>query len=365
MKKLIPFVLIIVALFLIFNDGGDNIFGGSDNSGSSGKVLSSSDVPEAQLISDISASNHDIGNYGLSVTDIRILSSDCDKDLGVYSYFVSYSAANADVNYSGNMSLTYMKHNDVWSLSKYEDGDTAYEPKGNCDESMVKEYIQDAYKKLGVSDSAILKLEYKKAAEDPNTIPDAVDNTSSWQAFSYTVSGKENSICSWSDSWHVSCFFDIESGWSVVDATRTRQSEKWDVCGKYTFKNDKVNMAVNISAFDLDYKNQTATVTYSWELTAYETSNCDWAIIPLNEKLGETSVTVKCSLDEKGAYLLIENTLVGHDGAIYIQARDFSRWGKGSRPDGGNGDGIGVWVNLCTYKGEIHKHYEKMWLTKK
>ncbi|HCQ74360.1 MAG TPA: hypothetical protein DIT84_06095 [Clostridiales bacterium] len=365
MKKLIPIVLIAVALFFIFNDGsGDNIFGG-DKHGSSGKVLGSSDVPEAQLISDISASNHDIGSYGLSVTDIDVLSSDCDKDLGVYSYFVSYSATNADVNYSGNISLTYMKHNDVWSLSKYEDGDTAYEPKGNCGESMVKEYIQNAYKKLGVSDSAVMKLEYKKAAEDPNTIPDAVDNTSSWQAFSYTVSGKENSICSWSDSWHVSCFFDIESGWSVVDATRTRQSEKWDVCGKYTFKNDKVNMAVNISAFDLDYKNQTATVTYSWELTAYETDDYNWQIRPFNTKCGEGPLTVKCSLDEKGAYLLIDDTLVSHASTICIQARDFSRWGKGGRPDGSNGDGIGVWVDLCTYKGEIYRYSERMWLTKK
>ena len=44
MKKLIPIVLIAVALFFIFNDGsGDNIFGG-DKHGSSGKVLGSSEL---------------------------------------------------------------------------------------------------------------------------------------------------------------------------------------------------------------------------------------------------------------------------------------------------------------------------------
>lgn len=80
MKKLIPFALLVIAvLFIFYNEGAFD------------KVLNK-DVSEEQLISDISANNSDIGRAGLSITNIEILSSKCDKELGIYSYSVKYSA---------------------------------------------------------------------------------------------------------------------------------------------------------------------------------------------------------------------------------------------------------------------------------
>ena len=67
MKKLIPFaLLIIIVLFIFYNEGAFD------------RVLNK-DVSEEQLISDISANNSDIGRAGLAITDIEILSSECDK----------------------------------------------------------------------------------------------------------------------------------------------------------------------------------------------------------------------------------------------------------------------------------------------
>ncbi len=252
MKKLIPFALLVIAvLFIFYNEGAFD------------KVLNK-DVSEEQLISDISANNSDIGRAGLSITNIEILSSKCDKELGIYSYSVKYSAENADASYTGNMSLTYMKHNDTWAFSKYEEGDTFYEPKSACDESVAKAYIQSEYEELGAVNA---KLDFKATADADAYIPGAVDMTSSWHSFSYIVSGKENSVCSWSDSWHISCRFDLNDGWQVVDATREPLSETWDMCGKYTLTNEKLSITVDVSTFDVDIENNTATIVWSWQLT--------------------------------------------------------------------------------------------------
>lgn len=252
MKKLIPFALLVIAvLFIFYNEGAFD------------KVLGSG-VPEEQLISDISANNSDIRRAGLSITDIEILSSECDKDLGIYSYSVKYSAENADASYTGNMSLTYMKHNDTWAFSKYEDGDTFYEPKNACDESVAKAYIQSEYEELGAVNA---QLDFKATADADAYIPGAVDMTSSWHSFSYIVSGKENSVCSWSDTWHISCCFDLNDGWQVVDATRERLKETWDMCGKYTFANEKYSVTVDVISFDVDLESDTVTLVWSWQFT--------------------------------------------------------------------------------------------------
>lgn len=112
MKKLTPFALLVIAaLFMFYQDGAfDGLLG--------------KNVSEEQIISDISENNSDIMRYGLSVADIDILSSEQDEDLGIYACSVKYSAENTDVSYTGNMSLTYMKHDGVWLLSKCEGGDT-------------------------------------------------------------------------------------------------------------------------------------------------------------------------------------------------------------------------------------------------
>lgn len=312
MKKLIPFALLVIAvLFIFYNEGAFD------------KVLNK-DVSEEQLISDISANNSDIGRAGLSITDIEILSSKCDKELGIYSYSVKYSAENADASYTGNMSLTYMKHNDTWAFSKYEDGDTFYEPKSACDESVAKAYIQSKYEELGAVNA---QLDFKATADADAYIPGAVDMTSSWHSFSYIVSGKENSVCSWSDSWHISCCFDLNDGWQVVDATRERLKETWDICGKYSFANEKFSTTVDVISFDVDLESDTVTLVWSWQFTkngVTSTSNGQ-----------ETKVL---DLDNKNSYVKSYGNLAN----VYFRGRNRSS----PYTQNDNAEGVGIFVSF-------------------
>ncbi len=312
MKKLIPFALLVIAvLFIFYNEGAFD------------KVLNK-DVSEEQLISDISANNSDIGRAGLSITDIEILSSKCDKELGIYSYSVKYSAENADASYTGNMSLTYMKHNDTWAFSKYEDGDTFYEPKSTCDESVAKAYIQSEYEELGAVNA---QLDFKATADADAYIPGAVDMTSSWHSFSYIVSGKENSVCSWSDSWHISCCFDLNDGWQVVDATRERLKETWDICGKYSFANEKFSTTVDVISFDVDLESDTVTLVWSWQFTkngVTSTSNGQ-----------ETKVL---DLEDKNSYVKSYGNLAN----VYFCGRGGISWDT----QNDNTEGVGIFVSL-------------------
>ena len=312
MKKLIPFALLVIAvLFIFYNEGAFD------------KVLGS-DVPEEQLISDISANNSDIGRAGLSITDIEILSSKCDKELGIYSYSVKYSAENADASYTGSMSLTYMKHNDTWAFSKYEEGDTFYEPKSACDESVAKAYIQSEYEELGVVNA---QLDFKATADADAYIPGAVDMTSSWHSFSYIVSGKENSVCSWSDSWHISCCFDLNDGWQVVDATRERLKETWDICGKYSFANENFSTTVDVISFDVDLESDTVTLVWSWQFTkngVTSTSNGQ-----------ETKVL---DLEDKNSYVKSYGNLAN----VYFCGRGGISWDT----QNDNTEGVGIFVSL-------------------
>lgn len=251
MKKLTPFALLVIAaLFMFYQDGAfDGLLG--------------KNVSEEQIISDISENNSDIMRYGLSVADIDILSSEQDEDLGIYACSVKYSAENTDVSYTGNMSLTYMKHDGVWLLSKCEGGDTFYEPKNACDESIPKAYIQSQYAELGAADA---QLDFETPIDsNPYIVPNAVDMTSSVHPYYYIVSGRESSIRSWSDSWYVSCHFDIDNGWYVEDALRERLSETWDICGKYTFQNDDFSTSIDVISFDVDIESSSATLVWSWQ----------------------------------------------------------------------------------------------------
>lgn len=312
MKKLIPFALLVIAvLFIFYNEGAFD------------KVLNK-DVSEEQLISDISANNSDIGRAGLSITDIEILSSKCDKELGIYSYSVKYSAENADASYTGSMSLTYMKHNDTWAFSKYEEGDTFYEPKSACDESVAKAYIQSEYEELGVVNA---QLDFKATADADAYIPGAVDMTSSWHSFSYIVSGKENSVCSWSDSWHISCCFDLNDGWQVVDATRERLKETWDICGKYSFANENFSTTVDVISFDVDLESDTVTLVWSWQFTkngVTSTSNGQ-----------ETKVL---DLEDKNSYVKSYGNLAN----VYFCGRGGISWDT----QNDNTEGVGIFVSL-------------------
>ena len=312
MKKLIPFALLVIAvLFIFYNEGAFD------------KVLNK-DVSEEQLISDISANNSDIGRAGLSITDIEILSSKCDKELGIYSYSVKYSAENADASYTGSMSLTYMKHNDTWAFSKYEDGDTFYEPKNACDESVAKAYIQSEYEELGAVNA---QLDFKATADADAYIPGAVDMTSSWHSFSYIVSGKENSVCSWSDSWHISCRFDLNDGWQVVDATRERLKETWDICGKYSFANENFSTTVDVISFDVDLESDTVTLVWSWQFTkngVTSTSNGQ-----------ETKVL---DLEDKNSYVKSYGNLAN----VYFCGRGGISWDT----QNDNAEGVGIFVSL-------------------
>lgn len=312
MKKLIPFALLVIAvLFIFYNEGAFD------------KVLNK-DVSEEQLISDISANNSDIGRAGLSITDIEILSSKCDKELGIYSYSVKYSAENADASYTGNMSLTYMKHNDTWAFSKYEEGDTFYEPKSACDESVAKAYIQSEYEELGAVNA---QLDFKATADADAYIPGAVDMTSSWHSFSYIVSGKENSVCSWSDSWHISCRFDLNDGWQVVDATRERLKETWDICGKYSFANENFSTTVDVISFDVDLESDTVTLVWSWQFTkngVTSTSNGQ-----------ETKVL---DLEDKNSYVKSYGNLAN----VYFCGRGGISWDT----QNDNAEGVGIFVSL-------------------
>lgn len=312
MKKLIPFALLVIAvLFIFYNEGAFD------------KVLNK-DVSEEQLISDISANNSDIGRAGLSITDIEILSSKCDKELGIYSYSVKYSAENADASYTGNMSLTYMKHNDTWAFSKYEEGDTFYEPKSACDESVAKAYIQSEYEELGAVNA---QLDFKATADADAYIPGAVDMTSSWHSFSYIVSGKENSVCSWSDSWHISCRFDLNDGWQVVDATRERLKETWDICGKYSFANENFSTTVDVISFDVDLESDTVTLVWSWQFTkngVTSTSNGQ-----------ETKVL---DLEDKNSYVKSYGNLAN----VYFCGRGGISWDT----QNDNTEGVGIFVSL-------------------
>lgn len=312
MKKLIPFALLVIAvLFIFYNEGAFD------------KVLNK-DVSEEQLISDISANNSDIGRAGLSITDIEILSSKCDKELGIYSYSVKYSAENADASYTGSMSLTYMKHNDTWAFSKYEDGDTFYEPKSACDESVAKAYIQSEYEELGAVNA---QLDFKATADADAYIPGAVDMTSSWHSFSYIVSGKENSVCSWSDSWHISCRFDLNDGWQVVDATRERLKETWDICGKYSFANENFSTTVDVISFDVDLESDTVTLVWSWLFTkngVTSTSNGQ-----------ETKVL---DLEDKNSYVKSYGNLAN----VYFCGRGGISWDT----QNDNTEGVGIFVSL-------------------
>lgn len=253
MKKLVPFALLVIAaLFMFYQDGAfDGLLGNN--------------VSEEQIISDISENNSDIMRYGLSVTDIDILSSEQDKDLGVYTCSVKYSAENSDVSYTGNMSLTYMKHDGVWLLSKHENDETFYEPKNACDESIPKAYIQSQYEELGAADA---QLDFETSMDnDPYIISDAADMTSSWHGYYYIISGRESSIRSWSDSWNIGCRFDIDNGWYVENASRERLSETWDICGKYTFQNDDFSTSIDVISFDVDIEGSSATLVWSWQFT--------------------------------------------------------------------------------------------------
>lgn len=312
MKKLIPFALLVIAvLFIFYNEGAFD------------KVLNK-DVSEEQLISDISANNSDIGRAGLSITDIEILSSKCDKELGIYSYSVKYSAENADASYTGNMSLTYMKHNDTWAFSKYEKGDTFYEPKSACDESVAKAYIQSEYEELGAVNA---QLDFKATADADAYIPGAVDMTSSWHSFSYIVSGKENSVCSWSDSWHISCRFDLNDGWQVVDATRERLKETWDICGKYSFANENFSTTVDVISFDVDLESDTVTLVWSWQFTkngVTSTSNGQ-----------ETKVL---DLEDKNSYVKSYGNLAN----VYFCGRNRSS----PYTQNDNAEGVGIFVSF-------------------
>lgn len=312
MKKLIPFALLVIAvLFIFYNEGAFD------------KVLGSG-VSEEQLISDISANNSDIGRAGLSITDIEILSSKCDKELGIYSYSVKYSAENADASYTGSMSLTYMKHNDTWAFSKYEDGDTFYEPKNACDESVAKAYIQSEYEELGAVNA---QLDFKATADADAYIPGAVDMTSSWHSFSYIVSGKENSVCSWSDTWHISCCFDLNDGWQVVDATRERLKETWDICGKYSFANEKFSATVDVISFDVDLESDTVTLVWSWQFTkngVASTSNGQ-----------ETKVL---DLENKNSYVMSYGNLA----KVYFLGRNRSS----PYTQNDNAEGVGTFVSF-------------------
>lgn len=335
MKKLIPFALLVIALLFVFY-----------NEGAFEKVLGSN-VPEDQLISDISANNSDIERAGLTINDIDILSSEQNKDLGIYTCTVKYTAENTDVSYTGNMTLTYMKHDGSWMFSNYENGDTFYEPKSSCDESVAKAYIQNEYEEQGVTNA---QLDFTLSTDvDQYIIPNAVDSTGNWHAFYYIVSGKENSVCSWSDSWSVSCCFDLCDGWQAVDSTKERLSEAWDLCGTWSLTNDIVNVVVDVTAFDIDIENNSVTVTYSWQLTVYNGSTYAEGGVKYSS---DTPVTVTEEFDSDQQYINVNGNLAN----VYFCGRPVSWDIKGD-----NEENVGIWVKV--YDVDYFSN-ECSWLTR-
>lgn len=352
MKKLLPFLILVLVVLgiCLYQDGTfDKISGNS--------------FPEEQLAADIAANNSDIKLCGLAVTDVNVLSSEQDKELDLYSCEVEYTAENDEIKYFGNMSLKYMKANDTWRVTDCDEGEISYEPKKACDKSVAIDYMNAEYAELTKHDSG--DYYYEVASEDYGYSYGGVSKS---YCFVFNVTGQENSIVSWTDHWTIYCIFDIRDGWKVEAGERTRQSENWDVCGTYTYSNDKVSISVNISSFKVDLPSNSATVTYSWELTAYKTDDYRWQITPLNTKLGDGPLTVTCpfgadnwmAIDgykmDVNEYAVISNTLAGSLGSIYIQGRDVFSY------DRKNGESLGVRVKLCTYKDF---NYEEYWLEKK
>lgn len=354
-KKYLPVLIIVLVVLVIclYQDGTfDKILGNS--------------IPEEQLASDIAANNSDIVRCGLTVTDMTVLSSELDRELGIYFCEAEYIAENDEIKYSGIMSLRYMKADDTWRVTDYENCEISYEPKKAPDKSIAIEYMNAEYARLTLQKNG--DYDYEVTAGDYG---DDYDGFTKSYCFVFTVNGQENSAVSWTDSWTVNCVFDLRNGWKVDSAERTRRSESWDVCGTYTYSNDKVSLNVNISSFELDLPNKSATVTYSWDLIAYETNDYRWQIRPRNTKVGEGPLTVTCQLDadtwlraggyamDVNAYAVIKNTLAGEQGSIYISGRNSFSYGPNGQ---GNGEAFGVWVKLCTYTGF---NYEEYWLEKK
>lgn len=286
-------------------------------------------VSEEQIRSDILNNDEALDSYGLTITSVKMLSEENDRDLGVYSCEVQYMAENADADYYGTMDLVYMKSNKEWHLSKAEDLGNEFSAKSDCGESIPTDYIKQGYEDFRAWGNSEPNLKFSLTSQESIT-----DN---FESFTYEVTGTD-SVRTWNDVWTLGCSFTMDKGWSVESANLERKNETWDLCGKYVCKNEDINMTIDLTSIVIDVANKKVTTTMTWEFTSY---GYHPAVRKGVTYYSDGPVTEEASFDYRNGWFTIRGNIA--DVNICGIA------GNWSSVEGSNEEGRGIYVGVKNY----------------
>lgn len=338
MKKLssyAPFLILALLAFLYFTKGGNPVTALTDF-----VDPGMDDVSEQQIRQDILANNEDLRFYDFDITGIDLVTSQNDKDLQQYTCTAEYTAENSSAVYFGTMALTYNEYDKAWQLSTAMNEGTWFKAKDACPEDIPIAVIQDVYRSRAQSwqsdfTASRYPENYKEVALDfallsQNSVS---DNDA---VFTYEVSGRESSVCSWTETWRIECSYTLDEEWHVEDSEKSRTAETWDVCGRYTCVNSDINATVDIISITLEPASRRATITTAWEFTSYmDTAN---SIASPNVTYGSGGrVTDVVGFDSGDQYIALGGSYI----TIYICGR-YGQWDA----NGDKTEGVGVWLKV-------------------
>lgn len=294
-------------------------------------------VSEQQIVDDIFQNNRALRETDMKITESEIISQEINDDLGMQMISVTYEAENAEATYLGEAVLYYTLENNSWLLSNFEHGETSYIARFDCDPSVPLAYLQNEY------------------AQKDTTI--SLEEQVSWAdngcSFVYQVLGRENSVCSWTDSWTIDCVYDLWEGWKITAANGEKTHEVWNVCGTYVCNNENISATIELSEFQIDVPNNSFTATISYSLTSYADHDDLWGG-PTMQKgttyFSNEPATVRCSIGYDNEYVTVR---IGDYVDLYICGREVS-WTS-------IGKGVGLWVQVL---GNYSKTYGEYWLQK-
>lgn len=353
MKKLLsyaPFLILALLAFLYFTKGGNPVTALTDF-----VDPGMDDVSEQQIRQDILANNEELRFYDFDITGIDLVTSQNDKDLQRYTCTAKYTAENDSAVYFGTMDLTYNEYDKAWQLSTAINEGTQFSAKDPCPEDIPIAIIQGAYRnnaQTSESDFTASRYpgNYKEVALDFTLLSqDSVSDNDA--VFTYEVSGRESSVCSWRETWRIECSYTLDEEWHVEDSEKSRTAETWDVCGRYTCVNSDINATVDIISITLEPASRRATITTAWEFTSYmDTAN---SIASPNVTYGSGGrVTDVVGFDSGDQYIALGGSYI----TIYICGR-YGQWDvNGDKPEG-----VGVWLKV---NGTTPLKNAKYWLYK-
>lgn len=336
MKKLLsyaPFLILALLAFLYFTKGGNPVTALTDF-----VDPGMDDVSEQQIRQDILANNEELRFYDFDITGIDLVTSQNDKDLQRYTCTAKYTAENDSAVYFGTMALTYSGYDKEWRLSAATSEETQFSAKDTCPEDIPTAIIQGAYRnnaQTSENDFMMARYpgNYKEAVLDFTLISqDSVSDNDA--VFTYEVSGRESSVCSWRETWRIECSYTLSEGWTVDSSERNRTAETWDLCGRYTCVNGDINTTLDITSITLDLANRKATVTSSWQFTSYMTNSAAKQNVTYDSDGLNTDV-VDFALGDR--YIRIDGNIAD----IYICGR-YGQWDV----SGDKTESVGVWLKV-------------------